>query len=235
MQNGQEKKEEVRTMFNQIAKQYDLLNHVLSFGIDFYWRRRTIQVLKSYAPNVTLDVATGTADLAILAAKKKATNSVVGIDISSGMLALGVEKVKKNNLTSCITLQLADSENLPFDDMSFDAAMVAYGVRNFGNLAKGITEIRRCLKPGTPLLVLEFSTPENPIMRNLYKFYSFNILPLIGRIVSRSSNAYTYLPESVSKFPSGKDFEKVMLDCGFKNTQIKPMSFGITTLYIGIA
>lgn len=235
MQSGQEKKEEVRTMFNQIAKQYDLLNHVLSFGIDFYWRRQTIKVLKSFNPNITLDIATGTADLAILAAKKKATKSVVGIDISSGMLALGEEKVQNNNLSHCISLQLADSENLPFEDTSFDAAMVAYGVRNFGNLTKGITEIHRCLKPGTPLLVLEFSIPENPLMRSLYTFYSFKILPLIGRLISKSSNAYTYLPESVSKFPSGKDFEKVMIDCGFKNTKIMPMSFGITTLYIGIA
>lgn len=229
------KKEEVRAMFNNIAPQYDFLNHFLSFGIDFYWRRKTIKHLKSFHPEHTLDIATGTGDLAILAARKKASKKISGIDISIAMLHVGKEKVRKKDLENVITLDFGDSENIPFYDNTFDAAMVAYGVRNFGDLEKGISEIQRSLKPNSPLLVLEFSQPENKIFRALYKFYSFNILPIIGRIISHNSTAYQYLPESVSKFPSGKDFELIMKKCGFVETKVIPLTFGISTLYIGIA
>lgn len=234
MSNGKSKKEEVRTMFNDIAPQYDFLNHFLSFGIDFYWRRKTIRFLKKFKPENTLDIATGTGDLAILAAIKNASKKINGIDISTAMLHVGKEKIRKKNLEERILLDYGDSENIPFQDKVFDAAMVAFGVRNFGDLNKGISEIHRVLKPGSPLLVLEFSQPENKFFNHLYRFYSFNILPIIGRIVSHNKMAYNYLPDSVSKFPSGKNFEKVMLDCGFTKTEIHPFTMGIATLYVGI-
>lgn len=235
MSNGKTKKEEVRTMFNNIAPQYDFLNHFLSFGVDFYWRRRTIRHLKKYKPDNTLDIATGTGDLAILAALKNASNKINGIDISTAMLHVGKEKIRKKNLEERILLDYGDSENIPYQDNIFDAAMVAFGVRNFGDLNKGISEINRVLKPGSPILVLEFSQPENKVFNQLYRFYSFYILPFIGRMVSNNAQAYTYLPESVSKFPSGKNFEKVLIDCGFAQTEIHPFTMGIATLYIGIA
>ncbi len=226
------KKERVKTMFNSIAPRYDFLNHFLSFGVDYYWRNRVLKMVKQRNPRTILDVATGTGDLAIVVTKSK-PEKITGVDISHSMLAVGKEKVKKRNLDSIITLEYGDSEDLRFADNSFDLAMVAFGVRNFGNLEKGLTEILRVLKPGGSLLVLEFSHPGSFPMKQLYAFYSSYILPLVGRIISNDSSAYTYLPESVKKFHSGNDFLNIMSKCGFINLELTSLSSGISTIYSG--
>lgn len=226
------KKEEVRNMFNSIAPKYDFLNHFLSFGVDFYWRRRVLQRVKSIKPESVIDIATGTADLAILISKAK-PKKIIGVDISASMLQKGREKILNKKLGHLIDLQLGDSENLAFEDNSFDLAMVAFGVRNFEDLDKGLKEILRILKPGGSLIILEFSTPRKFPIKQLYKFYSFNILPIIGRLVSNDASAYTYLPESVAYFPAYEQMNKIMDDCGFKNTNYSALSGGIATIYQG--
>jgi len=226
------KKEQVKNMFNSIAHRYDFLNHFLSFGIDFYWRRRVLQIVKRLKPETVLDIATGTGDLAILVSKAS-LKKITGIDISTSMLQKGREKIMNRKLGSLIELKQGDAENLEFADNSFDLAMVAYGVRNFENLEKGLNEIRRVLKPGGALLVLEFSTPRRFPVKRLYRFYSFHILPLIGKLVSNDASAYSYLPESVAHFPSFEDFTEVLKDCGFKNAKYHSLTGGISTIYEG--
>ena len=226
------KKEEVRNMFNSIARKYDFLNHFLSFGIDFYWRRRVLQRVKKIKPKSVIDIATGTGDLAILIAKAK-PEKIVGIDISASMLQKGKEKVMDKKLGHLIDLQLGDSENLKFDDNSFDLAMVAYGVRNFEDLDKGLMEILRILKPGGALIILEFSNPRRFPMKQLYKFYSFHILPFIGRLVSNDASAYTYLPKSVAHFPAFEEMTKIMVECGYVNADYSSLTGGISTIYQG--
>jgi len=225
------KKEEVRNMFNSIAPRYDFLNHFLSFGVDYYWRRKVMNILKQVKPERILDLATGTGDLAILAAKTK-PKEIVGVDISSMMLHVGKDKIRKRNLQDIIRMEQGAAEDLPTEDNYFDLAMVAFGVRNFADLKKGLKEIYRTLKPGGTLIVLEFSHPTG-LMKPLYNFYSKNILPTVGRIISKDPGAYTYLPESVAKFPSGVDFENIMKECGFVNTEINPLTSGISTIYVG--
>jgi demethylmenaquinone methyltransferase/2-methoxy-6-polyprenyl-1,4-benzoquinol methylase len=229
---GNNKKEKVRNMFNSVAKNYDFLNHFLSFGIDYYWRNQVLKIIKQNKPDSILDIATGTGDLAILSAKAN-PKKVVGIDISEEMLNIGIQKVKKNNLDKLIELKVADSEDLPYEDNSFDLAMVAFGVRNFENLEKGLSEIKRVLKEGGLLIVLEFSLPQNFPMKQLYSFYSKNILPTFGRIVSNDASAYTYLPESVKRFPAYNDFTNIMANVGFKETKWRAMSSGISCIYTG--
>ncbi len=226
------KKEEVRNMFNSIARKYDFLNHFLSFGIDFYWRRRVLQRVRKIKPKSVIDIATGTGDLAILIAKAK-PEKIVGIDISASMLQKGKEKVLNKKLGHLIDLQLGDSENLEFDNNSFDLAMVAYGVRNFEDLDKGLSEILRILKPGGSLIILEFSNPRKFPIKQLYKFYSFYILPFIGRLVSNDASAYTYLPESVAHFPAFEEMTKIMEECGYINTDYSSLTGGISTIYQG--
>lgn len=226
------KKEKVKTMFNSIAPRYDFLNHFLSFGVDFYWRNRVFRMVKQRKPSVILDVATGTGDLAIVVSKAK-PKKIIGVDISQSMLAVGNEKIKNKNLGSLITLQIGDSEDLKFEDNYFDLAMVAFGVRNFGDLEKGLSEILRVLKPGGSLLVLEFSHPTSFPMKQLYHFYSMFILPLLGRIISNDRSAYTYLPESVKKFHSGNDFLNIMKKCGFEKLELTSLTAGISTIYSG--
>ena len=225
------KKEEVRDMFNSIAHRYDFLNHFLSFGIDYYWRRRVMKILKRLKPERILDLATGTGDLAILAADAK-PKEIVGVDISSAMLHVGKEKIRKRGLQDLIRMEQGAAEELPTQDNYFDLAMVAFGVRNFADLKRGLKEINRSLKPGGTLIVLEFSHPTG-LMKPLYSFYSKNILPTVGRIVSKDPGAYTYLPESVAKFPSGKDFDAIMKECGFVDTKMEPLTSGISTIYTG--
>ncbi len=229
---GEDKKEKVRNMFNNIASKYDFLNHFLSFGIDYYWRNRVLKIIKSKQPKSILDIATGTGDLAILASKANPEN-IIGIDISEKMLRVGVEKIKNKNLESLINLQQADSEDLPFDDNHFDLAMVAFGVRNFAHLDIGLSEIRRVLKPGGTLIVLEFSHPTSFPMKQLYGFYSKNILPFFGKLISNDSSAYTYLPESVKRFPAYDEFTSAMNKVGFKNTKWESLSSGISCIYTG--
>jgi len=224
------KKEQVRLMFNNIAGRYDFLNHFLSLGIDKGWRRKLIRQMSRHNPANILDVATGTGDLAIAAAKIQ-PEKITGIDIAEGMLAIGKLKVEKLHLQNLIHLQQADSENIPFADTSFDAVMVAFGVRNFENLAKGLEEMYRVLVPGGYVYILEFSKPQKFPFKQLYGFYFNNILPVLGRIVSRDMSAYTYLPESVGAFPSGQEFTEIMLKAGFTMATSRQLTFGVATLY----
>jgi demethylmenaquinone methyltransferase/2-methoxy-6-polyprenyl-1,4-benzoquinol methylase len=219
-------------MFNHIAGRYDLLNHLLSMGIDRGWRKKLVKLMAEDHPKRILDMATGTADLAIAAARIKPEN-ITGTDIAEEMLAVGQEKVDKLGLSGVITLLKADSENLPFGDAEFDAAMVAFGVRNYENLPKGLKEMCRVLKPGSRAFILEFSKPQKFPVKQLFGFYSRFILPTIGRLVSRHSTAYSYLPESVAAFPQDEQFIQIMLDAGFRKAEFISLSFGITNLYIG--
>lgn len=228
--SGQSKKVQVEEMFNQISPKYDLLNHLLSANIDKLWRKKTIKQLTPWNPGLILDVATGTADFAIAAT---AINNVkvVGIDISEGMLEVGRRKIKKKGLESRIELIKADSEKLPFESDTFDAAIVGFGVRNFENLKAGISEIKRVLKPGGVFFVLEFSKPVKTPYKQIYQFYFTKILPLIGRMVSKDSNAYTYLPESVNEFPDGDKFLSILAEVGFVESKYFVQTFGIASIY----
>lgn len=226
------RKVQVQAMFNDIALRYDLLNHLLSMGIDKGWRRKLVKLMARDNPSRILDLATGTADLAIAASALHPQN-ITGTDIAEEMLAIGKEKVKKLGLEGMITLLKADSENLPFADAEFDAAMVAFGVRNYENLPRGLSEMCRVLKPGAHAFILEFSKPKKFPVKQLFGFYSRFILPLIGRMVSKNSTAYTYLPESVAAFPQDEVFLQLMREAGFSKAEFKCLSFGITNLYIG--
>ena len=228
------KKEEVAEMFNNIAHRYDFLNHTLSMGIDRGWRKKAIRKMAAVNPERILDVATGTADLALEALSLQ-PEKVIGVDISEAMLAKGREKVADRNLSDVVELRYGDSEALEFEDNSFDAAMVAYGVRNFENLGKGLSEINRVLRPGGILVVLEFSRPRKFPIRPLYDTYFRVILPRIGRLVSKDTRAYSYLYESVSVFPDGEAFEQELTKAGFQSTTCERLSFGITSIYTGIA
>jgi demethylmenaquinone methyltransferase / 2-methoxy-6-polyprenyl-1,4-benzoquinol methylase len=224
------KKEQVAKMFDNISHRYDFLNHFLSLGIDKAWRRKAIKLLKGSSPRVILDVATGTGDFAIQALTLN-PDKVFGIDISEGMLEVGRKKLRERNLTGKIELQKGDSENLPFEQNKFDAVTVAFGVRNFENLEKGLQEIFRVLKPGGKLIVLEFSRPRAFPMKQAYSVYFKFVLPRIGRFVSSDKSAYTYLPESVEAFPDGANFLRILETVGFKETRCKELTFGISSIY----
>jgi demethylmenaquinone methyltransferase / 2-methoxy-6-polyprenyl-1,4-benzoquinol methylase len=230
----QDKKSQIRAMFNSIARRYDFLNHFLSFGIDILWRKKLIRQLKAYKPTHILDVATGTADLALMAVQKIPHIRVTGIDLSEGMIDVGNQKLNDRSLNDQIKLQVADSEALPFSDQSFDAAMVAFGVRNFENLEKGLSEILRVLQSERPLFILEFSSPKRFPMKQLYRFYSNTFLPFVGRIVSKDPKAYSYLPESITEFPHGSEFLRIMNRVGYRDCNFKELSFGIATIYWGV-
>ncbi|MEX2593689.1 MAG: bifunctional demethylmenaquinone methyltransferase/2-methoxy-6-polyprenyl-1,4-benzoquinol methylase UbiE [Anditalea sp.] len=226
------KKEQVATMFNNISKNYDLLNHVLSLGIDIIWRKKAIKMLQKDQPKLILDIATGTGDFAIEALALK-PDKVIGVDISEGMLQEGKKKMVKRKLDDLIELQLGDSEKLLFPENKFDAVIVSFGVRNFENLEKGLAEMYRVLKPGGKTVIVEFSKPEKFPMKQGYNFYFKYILPQIGKMVSKDNDAYTYLPESVQDFPFGSDFLSILEKVGFKNTKCKPLTFGISSIYMG--
>lgn len=224
------KKEQVADMFNNIAGQYDFLNHFLSLGIDKGWRKKAIAEIGKIKPIAILDVATGTGDLAIAAAKLQ-PEKIVGVDIADQMLAIGRKKIQDLDLANTITLQNGDSESMPFGINSFDAVTCAYGVRNFQNLEAGLKEMSRVMRPGGKLAILEFSHPKSFPIKQLYQFYFKYILPTLGKIISKHSTAYTYLPESVMAFPEGKIFCQALERCGFKDAKARPLTFGITTLY----
>lgn len=226
------KKGEVQTMFNTIAPHYDLLNHLLSFGIDKLWRKNAINTLKDINPQSILDVATGTGDFAIKAHKMLGC-TVMGTDLSAGMLSVATEKVKSKGLTDSIMLQEADSENLPFADCTYDAVTVAFGVRNYGNLDKGLSEMARVIKKGARMVILEFSKPTIFPFRQLYMFYFKHILPLMGGLISKDKKAYEYLPHSVLAFPDGDEFEQHMRSVGIKPIKRISQTFGIATIYVG--
>lgn len=219
-------------MFDNIAPTYDFLNHTLSFQTDKFWRKKAIRILSKYNHQTILDVATGTGDFAIQAAGLR-PEKIVGIDISEGMLNVGRLKIQKLGLDHLIELQKADSENLPFNNESFDIAIIGFGVRNFESPVKGMREICRVLKPGGVLLVLEFSKTGNPFLKVLYGFYFRFLLPVIGRMVSRDKDAYKYLHDSVEAFPSGIKFLELMKQAGFGSTRAIPLTFGIASIYTG--
>ncbi|MHA8053319.1 bifunctional demethylmenaquinone methyltransferase/2-methoxy-6-polyprenyl-1,4-benzoquinol methylase UbiE [Aquirufa sp. Wall-65K1] len=229
---SQGKKEQVAEMFNSISPKYDFLNHLLSGGIDIIWRKKAINLLKNKGIKSLLDIATGTGDFAIEALKIQ-PEKIIGVDISQGMLDFGIEKIKKMGLEDKIHLQLGDSEKLPFSDQSFDAITVSFGVRNYENLERGLSDMLRVLKPGGYCLILEFSNPRKFPMKQLYAFYSKFILPLLGRMISKDPAAYTYLPESVQAFPDGQDFLDIYKRVGYTNTQWIPMTGGICSIYLG--
>lgn len=225
------RKSQVKVMFDKIAPSYDRLNHLLSFGIDRGWRRKLVKEMAAGNPKNILDLATGTADLAIAAASLK-PDHITGTDIAEEMMAIGREKIRKKGLSELISLQYADSENLPFADQTFDAAMVAYGVRNYENLPRGLAEMARVLKPGGRAFILEFSEPASFPVKYLYRFYFNKLLPVAGRLVSKHSTAYTYLPESVAACPRDSEFTNLMLQSGFRSAVFRRLTFGITNLYI---
>jgi demethylmenaquinone methyltransferase / 2-methoxy-6-polyprenyl-1,4-benzoquinol methylase len=224
------KKEQVARMFDSISGKYDFLNHFLSLGIDIRWRKRAVKLLAPDKPKLILDIATGTGDFAIETLSLK-PDKVIGVDISEGMLEVGRRKMKARGYDAIIEMRSGDSENLPFEENKFDAVIVAFGVRNFENLEKGLADMRRVLKEGGRVVVLEFSKPRSFPFKQVYNFYFNFILPKVGRMISKDSAAYTYLPESVQAFPDGDDFVSIMNKLGYKNTSCTPLTFGISSLY----
>jgi demethylmenaquinone methyltransferase/2-methoxy-6-polyprenyl-1,4-benzoquinol methylase len=227
------KKEQVALMFDNISPKYDLLNHLLSLGIDIQWRKKAIKLLKATQPKSILDVATGTADFAIQSLSLN-PDKVSGIDISEGMLEIGREKIKRKKLDHLITLEYGDSENLRFKDNNFDAVIVAFGVRNFENLEIGLENMFRVLKKDGKVIILEFSKPTAFPFKQIYNFYFKSILPIIGNVISKDNSAYKYLPESVQAFPQGSIFLDILNKTGFKTTECIPLTFGICSIYTGI-
>ena len=228
------KKEQVAGMFDDIAAKYDFLNRFLSAGIDLRWRKKAIGYLNDVAPKKILDVATGTADVAIMASHLLRPDKITGIDISNGMLEIGRKKIEKLRLSDKIELLNGDSEAINFNDNTFDAVTVAFGVRNFQHLEKGLSEILRVLKPGGKLVVLEFSKPSIPFVKPLYTFYMKIVTPNMGKLFSKNRHAYKYLDESIKKFPEGKNFTQILDNIGFKKTFSRSLSLGICSIYCGV-
>lgn len=226
-------KQHVRSLFNAIAFRYDLLNHLLSGGVDLYWRRKAVEILREMQPKRILDVATGTADFAI-ASLRLNPEKVVGIDIAGEMLERGRSKLAQRGLASIIALQIGEAEDIQFETGTFDAAIVAFGARNFENLERGLAEMQRVLRNGGRIVVLEFSRPRHFPFRQIYLFYFLKVLPFIGSRISGHDVAYTYLPETVMKFPEGADFLALLQKAGFKETRDLRLTFGIVSIYSGI-
>ena len=225
------KSEQVEQMFDNIAHAYDKLNHTLSMGIDRSWRRKAINWLRPFRPQRIMDVATGTGDFAILACKELQPEQLIGTDISEGMMNVGREKVKKAGLSDKISFAKEDCTSLSFDDNTFDAITVAFGIRNFDNLDKGLSEMCRVLIPGGQLVILELTTPESFPMKQLFAIYSKFVIPLLGRILSKDNNAYRYLPQTIKAFPQGEIMKGVITRAGFTTVNFQRLTFGICTLY----
>ncbi|KRD10957.1 ubiquinone biosynthesis methyltransferase UbiE [Flavobacterium sp. Root901] len=224
------KKEQVAQMFDNISGNYDNLNRVISFGIDTKWRKKVLKIVSDSKPKVILDIATGTGDLAILMARTNA-EKIIGLDISAGMLEVGRKKVDEKKLSNVIDLVLGDSENIPFEDNYFDAITVGFGVRNFENLEKGFAEILRVLKPNGVFVILETSVPDKTPYKQGYKFYTKNILPVIGKLFSKDNSAYGYLSESAAAFPYGEALNNILRKTGFIDVAAMPQTFGVATIY----
>ena len=224
------KKEQIAQMFDTISENYDRLNRVISFGIDVKWRKKVLQIVTQSNPKTILDIATGTGDLAILMAQTKAPK-IIGLDISAGMLEVGRKKIQDKNLSNTIEMVLADSEEMPFEDSYFDAITVAFGVRNFENLEKGLAEILRVLKPSGVFVILETSVPNKTPYKQGYTFYSKNILPIIGKLFSKDNVAYGYLSESAAAFPYGEALNNILRKIGFIEVKAMPQTFGVATIY----
>lgn len=228
-----EKKQQVAHMFDSIAGKYDFMNRFLSAGIDVKWRKKAISLLKPLHPQQVLDVATGTGDVAIMTHRLLKPRQITGIDISEGMLEIGREKINKLGLNAAITLQKGDSETIIFPDNSFDAITVAFGVRNFQNLEKGLKEMLRVLKPGGKLVVLEFSRPRTSVFKSLYNVYMNIVAPGIGKMLAKNKDAYQYLNDSVQAFPEREQFVSIMQGAGYKETSYKTLTLGICCIYCG--
>ena len=242
-QSGQEsKKEQVARMFDNIAHSYDFLNHFFSLGIDVLWRKKAMRLLKVHLgaksdprPLHLMDMATGTADFALEAMRSGIDNlNVTGVDISPGMLSIGRKKVERRGWSKCIKLIEGDSADLPFAANTFDGYTVAFGVRNFEKLEKGLNEMHRTLKPGGMGVILEFSKPTATPIKQIFHFYFHTLMPGVGKLVSKDSDAYSYLPESVEAFPEGDDFVKIMEKCGYKKCHMHRLTGGIASIYTGV-
>lgn len=225
-----EEKKNIGQLFDRIAGTYDSFNHLLSLNIDRRWRRKAVSRLSK--AEKLLDVAIGTADLAIELMKQGKADSIDGIDLSEGMMKIGREKVERKKLGGKVSFMKASALDMPFDDASYDALTCSYGVRNFSNLDKGLQEFHRVLKPGGQLMILEFSYPENKLVRALYDFFFTNIMPLVGKAMSKDPSAYTYFKNSVKGFIWGEEMAERLRSAGFTNVSFKPMTFGISTVYI---
>lgn len=232
--NGQEKSKQVETMFDNIAHSYDLLNHRLSFGIDYIWRKTAIKQLAPYKPKAMLDIATGTGDFAIMAAKRLRPEQVVGIDISEGMMRIGAEKVKAVGLDGVISFKKEDCEHMSYADNTFDAITTAFGIRNFQNLDACLKEMCRVLKPGGKLSILELSRPIHFPMKQLFWIYSHSLLPLYGKLISKDNEAYKYLISTIESFPQGEVMTGIFKKAGFSEARFKRLTFGICTCYFAI-
>lgn len=228
--SAQSKKEQVAKMFDTISGNYDGLNRVISLGIDVKWRKKVVALVKQSQPKTILDIATGTGDLAI-ALSETSADKIVGLDISSGMLEVGKQKIEKKALHHKIEMLLADSENMPFDDNAFDAITVSFGIRNFEHLEKGLSEILRVLKPGGKFVILETSMPTKTPFKQGYHFYTKMILPLVGKLFSKDKKAYSYLSESASSFPFGEELNNILRKIGFKNVEDFPQTLGVASIY----
>ncbi|WDF69952.1 bifunctional demethylmenaquinone methyltransferase/2-methoxy-6-polyprenyl-1,4-benzoquinol methylase UbiE [Sphingobacterium oryzagri] len=225
------KKEQVADMFNNISKTYDVLNRMMTMGIDTIWRKKAIRSLLPIKPQLILDVATGTGDFAIESLRLLKPKKIIGVDISSGMLEVAQEKILKKGIADRFEVQLGDSEKLQFDDETFDAVTVAFGVRNFENLPQGLADIHRVLKPGGKAVILELSNPTAFPVKQLYHFYFHKFTPAMGKLISKDASAYSYLPESVANFPDGERFAAITKQVGFKETKVRPQTFGFCTIY----
>ena len=230
--NGQEKRLQVERMFDNIAHSYDALNHRLSFGIDWLWRRQAIRQLLPFKPRKVLDIATGTGDFAIMAAKRLCPDEVVGTDVSEGMMEIGREKVKTCRLDKVIRFENEDCEHLSYSDNTFDAITSAFGIRNFQHLDKGLAEMCRVLKAGGHVSILELSTPVSFPMKQLFWLYSHTFLPLYGKLISKDKNAYKYLITTIEAFPQGEVMQGILQKAGFRNVEFKRFTFGLSTLYL---
>ena len=226
------KKDQVTQMFNNISNEYDGLNRVISLGIDQSWRKKVVRIVGSINPDTILDIATGTGDLAIMHAEKTKANKIVGLDIAEGMLNVGKEKVAQRKLEDRIEMVVGDSENLPFEDNSFDAITVSFGIRNFEDLEKGLGEIYRVLKPNGKFVILETSVPSKFPFKQGYKFHCNILLPLIGKLFSKDKKAYGYLSESAANFPHGERLNNILKKIGFIDVKDLPQTFGVASIYV---
>ena len=230
-EDGVEKAQQVEQMFNNIAPTYDKLNHRLSWNIDKGWRKKAIRSLKPFEPKVLLDIATGTGDFAILAARMLHPDKLIGADISEGMMAIGREKVKTAGLQQILSFEKEDCTNLSYPEATFDAVIAAFGIRNFANLDKGLAEMCRVLKPGGHLSIVELTSPVSFPMKQLFHIYSHTVLPIYGRLISKDTSAYSYLTKTIEAFPQGELMVRILKDAGFKQAEFKRLTFGICTMY----
>lgn len=231
-QEDKSKKSEVKEMFDNISSKYDFLNHFLSVGIDKLWRKKAVKQLKEIQPKTILDIASGTGDFALELLSLKPAK-IVGADISEGMLEVGRQKMKKKGVDHIITMEAGDSENLKYEDNTFDALTVGFGVRNFQDLEKGLFEMLRVVRSGGKIVILEFSKPKKFPVKQYYAFHSKYVIPFFGRMISKDSSAYTYLPESIQAFPEGQNFVEIMRKLGYKDVYMLLCSGGIATIYVG--